>query len=106
MASVMRRIRPSLASPQIPAMPHMPVSGREPFADRSAHFDAKINRYQPILDARNFSAVKGSHLPRRYLFKGKWATLVWTLWKRENNSRASARLKAKAMGHSGPSVLW
>src|SRR6266498_914451 len=106
MVSVMRRIRSSFASHQIPAMPHMLGSGREPFADRSAHFDAKINKYQPILDARNLSAGKGSNLPRRYLFKGKWATLVCTLWKRENNSRASARLKAKAMGHSGPSVLW
>src|SRR6266567_3208493 len=98
MVSVMRRIRSSFASPQIPAMPHMLVSDREPFADRSGHFDAKINRYQPMPDARNLSTRKGSNLPRRYLFKGKWATLVCTSRKRQNNSRASDRLKAKAMG--------
>src|SRR5689334_13638478 len=98
MVSVILRIRSSFASPHMPAMPHMPVSGREPFAHQVAHFDAKTNKYQPILDARNLSAEKGSNGPRRYLFKGKWAIWECMLRKRENNARASARLKAKATG--------
>src|SRR2546430_5604048 len=33
-------------------------------------FDAKINRYQPILSARNRSTPKGRHRPNGYLLRG------------------------------------
>src|SRR5205814_10317296 len=78
----------------------MQCSDAEPVAFPGVHFDAKMNKYQPILAAKYFSTLKGSHRPKGYLLIGKWATFNCTSRNRDYNRRASPLLKARATSHS------